>query len=282
MRRFLTVLTAGALVVALVAPATAAASSRPVEYLALGDSLAFGWVPLELGGNPADPDGFVGYADYVAAGLRDHLTNAACPGETSSHLVDLNGADNNCGLYRSMFDLHAAYAGTQLAFMDAFLAAHPKTQLVTIDIGTNDLWVLVGQCGGMANMACIMAGLPGVLAALGNNLDTIYGHLRLVDGYRHKLVALTTYSNDYANPVLTGAVAAMDQVVAAHTLAWGGIVADGFGAFAVASAPYGGNPCAAGLLLVKTTSPLTCDDHASAAGHQLLAQTIIGALRSDD
>ena len=282
MRRFFTLVAAGVLVAALAGPATAAESSRPVEYLALGDSLAFGWVPPELGGNPFDPDGFVSYADYVAAGLRDDLTNASCPGETTSHFVDLNGVDNNCGLYRSVFDLHADYAGTQLEFMDAFLADHPKTRLVTIDIGTNDLWVLVHACGGAENVPCIMGALPGFLATLGSNLDLIYGHLRVNDGYVHKLVALTTYSNDYANPLLTGVVAAMDQVVAAHTLAWGGIVADGFGAFAVASMPYGGSPCAAGLLLVKTASPLTCDDHASAAGHQLLAQTIIGALRADD
>lgn len=278
MRRFPILLAVGALVAGLALPSAAAASSRPVEYLALGDSLAFGWDPSVV---PTSADIYVGYPDFVADALRDELTNASCPGETSGHFIDLAAPDRGCGYYRAVNGpLHvAAYTGTQLAFADAFLADHPKTQLITIDIGANDVSNLKDACGGVPT--CILGGLSGVLAAVSAHLDTIYGHLRTLDGSRHKLVALTIYSTDYADPALTGVVMALNDVVAARTLAWGGIVADGFGAWGAAAVPYGGDTCAAGLRIVTSTSPLRCDDHPSASGHRLLANAIVQALRAD-
>jgi lysophospholipase L1-like esterase len=272
-------LVAGVSVTGIAAPATAeAASSRPQAYLALGDSLAFGFSPLV---SRASASNFIGYPNMVAAALKLNLTNAACPGETSSHLVDLAGIDNECGLWRSNFPLHVAYTTTQLAYADAFLKSHPKTLVVSIDIGANDVQALVKRCGGMTEVNCIMAGLPAVLAALSANLDTIYGNIRNLDGYRHKLVAVTTYSTNYGDPLLTGVVAQVNAVVADRTLAWRGIVADGFGAFAAASAAKSGDACAAGLLVALTSAPLTCDSHPSPAGRDLLARTIVNALRTD-
>ena len=107
----------------------------------------------------------------------------------------------------------------------------------------------------MTEVACIQAGLPGVLASLSANLDTIYRHIRNGDRYHHKLVAVTTYSTNYGDPLLTGVVAQINAVVADRTLAWHGIVADGFGAFAAASAAKGGDACAAGLLIEVATAP---------------------------
>lgn len=263
-----------------VAPLTSAeaASSRPQAYLALGDSLAFGYSPLV---SPFDEDNFVAYPDIVATAIKERLTNAACPGETSSHFVDLAGIDNNCGLWRANFPLHASYDTTQLAFADAFLQAHPKTLVVSINIGANDVQALVNRCGGMGEIGCIQTGLPGVLAALSANLDTIYGHIRDLDGYRHKLVAVTTYSTDYGDPLVTSAIGAVNQVVVERTLAWKGVVADGFGAFAAASAAADGDACAAGLLIAVSSAPLTCDSHPSPTGRDLLAKAIVDALRTD-
>jgi lysophospholipase L1-like esterase len=279
MRRAAFILAIGLL---LVASSTAAgASNRPTEYLALGDSLAFGYSPLVV--DQTNPGNFIGYPDRAAAALKEHLTNASCPGETSSHLIDLNGSDNDCGLWRANLPLHVAYSTTQLAFADAFLQSHPKTLVVSIDIGANDLSVLVKGCGGEANVPCIVAGLPDMLATLSANLDTIYGHIRNLDGYRHKLVAVTTYSRNYGDLLQTGVIAQVNAVVADRTLAWGGIVADGFGAFAAASLAYGGDTCAAGLRIVtsSSSSPRVCDDHPSPAGRDLLAQAIMMALRPD-
>lgn len=258
-----------------------AASNRPQDYLAIGDSVAFGYSPLL---NHTNAGNFIGYPDTAAAALKENLTNASCPGETSGHFIDLTASDNGCGPYRSVFPLHAAYSGTQLAFTDAFLQSHPQTLVVSINIGANDLFVLIRTCGGSttpAEINCIQAGLPGMLATLGANLDTIYGHIRNLDGYHHKLVGLTYYSLTYSDPVGTQITAAMNQVIADRTLAWGGIVADGFGAFQSASAAFGGDTCAAGLRIVLLASPLTCDVHPTPAGRDLLAQAIVNALRTD-
>ena len=102
-----------------------------------------------------------------------------------------------------------------------------------------------------------------------------------MDHYHHKLVALTYYSLNYSDPIGTSVISQVNQVVAARTLAWKGIVADGFGAFAAASTAFGGDTCAAGLRIVLTTSPLTCDIHPTPAGRDLLAQAIVNALRPD-
>lgn len=264
-------------------PAIAPAdSARPQGYLALGDSVAFGYSPLA---DPAHASNFIGYPDTAAAALKLNLTNASCPGETSAHFIDLaSPVDNGCGPWRSFFPLHVAYSTSQLAFADAFLKSHPKTLVVTIDIGANDLFVLERACGGSATPAeinCILAGLPAMLATLSANLDTIYGHIRNMDGYHHQIVALTYYALNYSDPVTTGVIVQVNQAVAARTLAWGGIVADGFGAFAAASSASGGDTCAAGLRIVLTSAPLTCDIHPSPAGRDLLAKAIVNALRPD-
>jgi hypothetical protein len=253
-----------------------AASNRPQAYLALGNSVAFGFNPLL---DRSNADNFIGYPTPVAAALKENLTNPSCPGETSSHFISLTGSDNGCGAYRANFPLHVAYSGTQLAFTDGFLKSHPQTLVVSIDIGANDLFVLANGCGGQPS--CIQAGLPGMLATLSANLDTIYGHIRNNDGYHHGLVALTYYSLNYSDPTGTFLISQVNQVVAARTLAWGGIVADGFGAFAAASTAFGGDTCAAGLRIVVVSSPLTCDIHPSPAGRDLLAQAIVNALRID-
>jgi hypothetical protein len=259
-----------------------AASNRPQEYLALGNSVAFGFNPLV---NPMNADNFTGYPTPVAAALKETLTNASCPGETSSHFISLAGTDHGCGPYRfgpppfGPFPLHVAYSTTQLAFADGFLQSHPKTLVVSIDIGANDLFVLLDGCGGQTN--CVLSGLSGMLATLSANLDTIYGHIRNLDGYHHQLVALTYYSLNYSDPTGTFLISQVNKVVAARTLAWGGIVADGFGAFAAASTAFGGDTCAAGLRIVVSSSPLTCDIHPSPAGRNLLAQAIVNALRTD-
>lgn len=257
---------------------TLAASNRPQEYLALGNSVAFGFNPLL---DRSNADNFIGYSTPEAAALKENLTNASCPGETSSHFISLAGTDNGCGAYRLNFPLHVAYSTTQLEFADGFLQSHLQTLVVSIDIGANDLFVLVNGCGGQANAGCILSGLPGMLARLSANLDTIYGHIRNLDGYHHKLVALTYYSLNYSDPTGTSLISQVNQVVSDRTLAWGGIVADGFDAFAAASTAYGGDTCAAGLRIVVLSSPLTCDIHPSPAGRDLLAQAIVNALRTD-
>jgi hypothetical protein len=186
-----------------------------------------------------------------------------------------------------------AYSGTQLAFADSFLTSHPMTELLSINIGANDLFVLQRNCAG--DITCIQANLPGMVQTLAANLATIYYHIRTLDGYHNQLVALTYYSLNYssANSTANAIITAVNNTVAQATLApnVGGKVADGFAAFeAIATAaPFNGDSCAARLLIEVSSSPLTCNIHPSYpgdngleshadTGRDVLGQAIVNAL----
>src|SRR5512136_1569598 len=131
------------LVSALPASAASAASAAPAHwpapsgtYLALGDSVAFGFVPPGAVPPPNyhDASSFVGYPEDVARALRLRVANAACPGETTASLfipgVVSNGCENSPGSstgYRTQYPLHVFYKGTQLRFALKYLARHPHT-----------------------------------------------------------------------------------------------------------------------------------------------------------
>jgi lysophospholipase L1-like esterase len=138
-------------------------------------------------------------------------------------------------------------------------------------IGANDLFRLVDSCGGSTNVTCIEAGLPGLLSTLSGNLTTIYSGLRSA-GFDGELLAVTYYSLDYADPVGTGVIAEINAALADVTEAFGGKVADGFGEFQQAASAFGGDSCAAGLLIHLT--PTTCDIHPSPGGATLLADAV--------
>jgi hypothetical protein len=246
-----------------------AEDNRAKDYLALGDSVAFGYSPLV---DPSNPNNFVGYPSTVAKLADENVTNASCPGEASSGFISPTGTDNGCRLFRHFFLLHVAYSGTQLDFATSFLLSHPRTRLVTIDIGADDLRLLEQQC--LGNIPCVEAGLPGVLATLSDNLDTIYGAVRNTAHYRHRLVALTYYALDYRDLAGDAILEALNGVIADRTRAWGGVVADGFGAFATAS--NFGDSCAAGLLIPLPSGG--CDIHPSPLGRDLLAHAIAAVL----
>src|SRR5512142_2636633 len=68
-------------------PASAASVTGPAAngtYLALGDSVAFGYVPPQAVPPPnyRSAHSFVGYPEDVAQALRVRVWNASCPGET--------------------------------------------------------------------------------------------------------------------------------------------------------------------------------------------------------
>ena len=257
------------------APVSASSSGNhnPNNYLALGDSVPFGYNPL-LVTPGVNPDVFVGYPQ-LASNLfrpRKKLVNASCPGETSTSLITGTRPDNGCQDYRQFIGpLHVRYSGSQLSFAKSYLAANPRTGLVTMMIGANDLFLLIDSCGGETNVKCIAQGLPGLLDTLSKNLTTIYSALRSA-GFHGELVAVTYYSLNYADALGTGVIADLDATVAKVTENFGGRVADGFGEFEQAAAAFGGDSCAAGLLIHLT--PTTCDVHPSPTGAALLADAV--------
>src|ERR1700675_1552205 len=116
----------------------AEAKDRP--YLALGDSVVFGFI-TQAGFEYVNPNNFVGYPSYADAALRLDAANASCPGETTSGFISSSGADNGCRPFRGSFPLHVAYTSTQLDFATRFLHANRSTRLVTIGLGANDLFL---------------------------------------------------------------------------------------------------------------------------------------------
>src|SRR5215472_5425153 len=70
------------------ASATSFSNHNPNNYLALGDSVPFGYNPL-LVTPGVSPDVFVGYPQLASDLFRPRkkLLDAACPGETSTSLI---------------------------------------------------------------------------------------------------------------------------------------------------------------------------------------------------
>lgn len=268
----------GVLAGLLAVPASAASQSNHNlnNYLALGDSVPFGYNPL-LVQPGVNPDVFVGYPQLASDLFRPRkkLFNASCPGETSASLITGTRPDNGCQNYRQFIGpLHVAYSASQLDYAKRYIAANPRTGLVTMMIGANDLFLLQDSCASSPDPNCIIDGLSGLLTTLTANLTTIYSALRAA-GFQGDFVAVTYYSLNYGDPVGTAVVTALDKTLAGVTLAFGGKVADGFGGFQAAAAAFGGNSCTAGLLIHLTLT--TCDVHPSPAGAALLADAVRSA-----
>jgi lysophospholipase L1-like esterase len=256
-------------------PTAIADRSRPA--LALGDSVAFGYI-TQAGYQYVNPSNFTGFPERVGQELRFEVSNASCPGATSGSLLSSAAADNGCQSYRAKAPLHVSYGGSQVEYATAFVRQHPDTRLATVMVGANDLFLLQAAC--LGSPACINSGLPATLAQVGLNLDATYIALREA-GFHGVLVAVTYFSVNYADPVTTGVIQSLDAVIAEHTLAAGGVVADGFAAFkAVATQPLAaGDSCKAGLLNA-TPDParqFTCDIHPSQSGQALLARAVANA-----
>lgn len=268
------------IVVALAAPCWADSSAQGHEqqrdeggYLATGDSVPFGFNPLL---DPRNPRNFVGYPQQV----RDEVDfeaylNTACPGETSGSFLSSVAPDNGCRAFKARFPLHDGFHPDEIQVVRdvRYLLHHERTELVTVMLGANDLFLV--QAGCLGDPGCIQASLPAALQAFGRNLAEIYGLFR-VAGFRGQLVGVQYYSTNYTDPLTTGAVAALNQVIADVTRAFGGRVADAFTPFFLASQPFGGDPCAAGLLIALPTGG--CDIHPSPAGRNLLANAVESVL----
>ena len=262
-------------------PASAGSVTGPAAngtYLALGDSVAFGYVPPEAvpAPNYRSAHSFAGYPEDVAQALRVRVWNASCPGETTESMlvagVVSNGCENSPGSptgYRTLYPLHVQYQGTQMEYALKYLAVHRHTQLVTIDIGANDAFLCQETT---ADHCTSPAELAALVQEIQTNLTAIYTQIRAVAHYQGLLVALTYYSLNYSDPVQVAEIKLLNAVIAGVTGAFGGKVADGFAAFEGPSAAFGGSPCAAGLLIKLPDG--TCNIHPSPAGHLLLAQAI--------
>ena len=284
MRRFLrlravmgvTVL-GGLLAAAPAVPAAASGQSSSYgsnsanSYLALGDSIPFGFSTVLADQGVTNPNRFVGYPE-MAANLfwpPKQLSNASCPGETTTSLITGKADDDvGCRAWRAAAPLHVSYTGSQLSYAESFVATHPKTGLITMGIGANDLGRLVEAiCGG--DPTCIGNGLPVVLGTVANNLAMIYSDLRTA-GFKGKFVVVNVY-NFFNYPPADPLFQAINGVEASVTQAFGGSVVDSYGIFNAWAAHFGGDECKAGLLIRFPATPGTCDTHPTPLGAALIA-----------
>ncbi len=218
MHRIATIVTAAAAVtaaaVAGAGPAFAAhharttahhATAAPPEsfYLSLGDSLSVGIQPNAKGKD--EPTG-VGYPNQLMDSLRMgnpflHLKKLGCSGETTTTMM-------KGGICK--------YAdGSQLAQAAAFLKAHAgHVQLVTVDIGANDL----NKCLVLTNETKLIKCLEKVFPVTMKNLATIVGTLRAAGGSSLRIIGMTYYDPELAG-WLKGTKAAQQLATASIPLA---------------------------------------------------------------
>lgn len=150
---------------ALASPA-AGAGGPTTFYLSLGDSLAQGVQPDSQGGSVETK---AGYPNQLATALRQtnptlRLVKLGCPGETTFTMI-------NGGICKYA-------AGSQLAQAVKFLKQNAaQTQLVTIDIGANDL----NKCVALPTLAQIAKCLGKVIPRTVFRLGKIMAQLRAAD-----------------------------------------------------------------------------------------------------
>jgi lysophospholipase L1-like esterase len=281
-------LIASALALIVLSPQTFAQDTKRYTYLALGDSVAFGFDPtlFSAAGPLPTPDQFTGYPETVARVKRqDSHVNAACPGETSASFIVAGAPDNGCygegpegqPSFKTTIGLHTNYKVSQLEFARRQLRTNKDINLVTLSLGGNELSLLQANCAKEPDFAeCVTKALPGVLGNYANNLGFILSDLRQQGGYQGKLTLVTYYSPN-ASPLVTGAIAALNQTMTQVGSQFGVKVADGFLAFQLVSSLFGGDPCAAGLLIrLPAPGPNgACDIHPSPRGRDLLAAAVL-------
>ena len=241
-------------------------------YLALGDSLAFGFQFDKFNANfPFEPASLfaTGYADALAGMLREirpgiTTVNYGCTGETSFTFIQ-----GGCIYTAAGFPLHDPYDGSQLSAALQFLHAHRgQVSPITINIGTNDLNGLTALCG--SDVSCYFANGPAVLADIATNLDYILSRLRAA-APDAEIITFTNYDvASLFDSRLAQLTEAFNAVVISTAAASSTRVADVFGAFN--GGPQPTTLCA----LTFVCTPLQ-DSHPTDLGYEVIARQMWAA-----
>ncbi|HEX8727235.1 MAG TPA: SGNH/GDSL hydrolase family protein [Ktedonobacterales bacterium] len=239
-------------------PAGSALVGPKIYYLALGDSLAFGYQP-NWDFSHSYPAQW--YSSNLSKHHVSHYTNYGCNGETSATFVN--------GGCPYAFLLHNSYSGSQLNAALSFLKAHPgAVSPVSLDIGANDLLPDINSstCAvsstwatDLANLDTRLTGtiLPKLTAALTSN------------GARTGDLVMMNYYDPYQNscPTSLAYVQTLNQHLAADAAQFNVPVADVFTALGGATTP---NPNICTDTWMCASSP---NIHATTAGYGVIANT---------
>jgi len=116
-------------------------------YLAVGDSITYGYQAFKAQANLPPSAYNTGYVDAFASRLRHirpniTVINYGCPGESTDSFV--NGP---CPWTAAGHSLHSAFSGTQLEAAIEFIRAHRgQVSPITLTLAGNDLPILLGPC----------------------------------------------------------------------------------------------------------------------------------------
>jgi lysophospholipase L1-like esterase len=175
---------AAALVLGLAGALGASASAGPVAkaprsyYLALGDSIAYGF-QTDKADAGLPPFRFnTGYVDVFAARLRTivpriSVVNYGCPGESTRTFIH-----GGCPGRGDVQGLHDGFEGAQLDAALAFLRAHPgEVSPITVTLWGGDLYgEFAPKCKG--DLPCIRSHASAGLTRFGSRLASIVARLR--------------------------------------------------------------------------------------------------------
>lgn len=159
-----------------------------------------------------------------------------------------------------------------MEFAVSQLQANKHIDLVTLGIGANDLLLVLQQCSVAVDVQlCLNTNVPPALNAFGQNLGAILTSIR--QHYTGTQVLVEYYS---IRPDLNALAQALNNLTVQVGSLFGAKFADAYSAFQTASAGFGGDPCAAGLLI--RLAPATCDIDPSPLGRALLTRTLKASL----
>ncbi|MBC7660701.1 MAG: SGNH/GDSL hydrolase family protein [Chitinophagaceae bacterium] len=250
------------------------------EYLALGDSISFGYNPLISYNAQTIADGrFRAFPEVIADALVLQLTNPSCVGESTSSFIDKTIPDNGCrsGNAPAHANLKINYDVAQLDFAVDFLKKHPGTKLITMTLTGNDVLMAEDACNLQSNPTlCKASKMLGVTSTIAKNLNHIVDTLRAT-GFDGQIVYTSNYARNYKDPIQFLVLKSIQAEVRTIARLKHFKVASGFDAFNKVARDFNGDSCKAGLLILLADG--TCNEHPSVKGHELLAQTIIDVLK---
>lgn len=259
---------------ALTSATAAAAGPAPVfdppksYYLALGDSVAYGFqTDKALAGLP--PQAFdTGYVDLFAARLRRLrpgivTVNYACPGESSTSVV------TSCVWKDSGHALHDDYPGAQLTAALAFLHAHPgRVSPITVSLNGNDIRDLLTACAG--DLQCVQTQAPAATARYATRMRSILAQLRTA-APSTEIIVVGAYDPNvgafaFADPLFLAVNAAQAAAATAERARF----ADPFPVFN----PQRDEPTETAAICALTLVCTRADAHPSDAGYRALADIV--------
>jgi len=241
-------------------------------YLALGDSVAFGFQFVKFNANfPSVPASTfsTGYVDDFSGMLREirpgiATLNYGCRGETSATFIH-----GGCFYTAAGFPLHDPYDGSQLSAALAFLRAHRgQVSPITINIGVNDRNDLSTLCGD--DVSCYFASGPAILDTLATNVHYILSQLRAA-APAAEIITFTNYDVAFLSDArFLQLTQAFNSAIISTAASSSVRVADVFGPFN--DGPQPATICA----LTFVCTPLQ-DGHPTDAGYEMIARQIWAA-----